>query len=132
MTRLTLELGLRYDWNQTPSEALNRYVNFIAATDSLVVTPSPYQQNNKNFQPRFGFAWDVFGSNKTVLRAAYGLLTDQPVTGLVGGLTNNPPLGNPLNFVATGAKPTTAYATLLTDAAASGLSKILEQSTAKT
>jgi hypothetical protein len=124
-TRLTLELGLRYDWNQTPSEALNRYVNFIASTDSLVVAPSPYQQNNKNFQPRVGFAWDVFGTNKTVLRAAYGLLTDQPITGLVGGLTNNPPLGNPLNFVPSVAKPTTTYATLLTDAAGSGLSPIV-------
>jgi outer membrane receptor protein involved in Fe transport len=123
--RLTLELGLRYDWNQTPSEALNRFVNFIPSTDSLQVAPSPYKQNALNFQPRVGFAYDVFGSGKTVVRAGYALLTDQPITNLVTGLTNNPPLGSPLNFVSTLAKPTTTYATLLTDAAGSGLSPIV-------
>jgi len=123
--RLTVELGLRYDWNQTPTEALNRFVNFIPSSDSLVQVSSPYQQNNKNFQPRVGFAWDIFGTGKTVLRSGYGLLTDQPVGGLVSGLTNNPPLGNPLNFVATVAKPKTTYATLLTDAKGSGLAPIV-------
>lgn len=122
--RLTLELGLRYDWNQTPTEAVNRFVNFIPSSGSLVQVSSPYQQSNKNFQPRVGFAWDVFGTGKTILRSGYGLLTDQPVGGLVSGLTNNPPLGNPKNFVPSKLKPTTTYATLLPDAAASGLAPI--------
>jgi len=123
--RLTLELGLRYDWNATPTEALNRFVNFDPATDSLVQVSSPYQQNNKNFQPRLGFAYDVFGSGKTVVRGAYAMLVDQPITGLVGGLTNNPPFGNPLSFVSSGAKPTTTYATLLADAQGNGLAPIV-------
>jgi len=123
--RLTLELGLRYEWNATPTEAKNRFVNFIPSTDSLVQVASPYQQNNKNFEPRVGFAWDIFGTGKTVLRSGYGFLTDQPIGGLVAGLTNNPPLGNPLNFVSTVAKPRTTYATLLTDARASGLAPIV-------
>lgn len=117
--RFTLELGLRYDWNQTPTEALNRFVNFIAATDSLVRTASPYKQNNLNFQPRVGFAWDLLGNGKTVLRSGYAMLTDQPITGLVTGLTNNPPLGNPLAFNATTLKPTTSYSTLLADSSGS-------------
>jgi outer membrane receptor protein involved in Fe transport len=121
MTRqLTVELGLRYDWNATPSEAQNRFVNFLPATDSLVQVDSPYKQNNKNFQPRLGFAYDVFGNSKTVVRGAYAILTDQPITGLVTGLTNNPPLGNPLSFVS-GTKPTTTYATLIADAKGNGL-----------
>ena len=120
--RLTLELGLRYDWNQTPSEAFNRFVNFAVSTPAtattqgvgnLVTTPSPYQQNNKNFQPRLGFAWDVFGSGKTVLRSGYAISTDQPITNLVTGLTANPPLGNPKQFNG-GNTSTTTYATLLT------------------
>ncbi len=125
MNRLTLELGLRYDWNATPSEALGRFVNFDAATDSLVQVSSPYKQNNKNFQPRLGFAYDVFGSGKTVVRGAYAVLVDQPITGLVTGLTNNPPLGNPLSFVGTTTKPTTTFATLLADAKGNGLAPIV-------
>jgi len=116
-----MELGLRYDWNQTPSEALNRFVNFIPATDSLVPAASPYKQNNLNFQPRLGFAWDVFGNSKTVVRSGYALLTDQPITNLVTGLTNNPPLGNPQVFIG-GTTKTTTYGNLLGAAAASGLS----------
>ncbi len=129
--RFTLELGLRYDWNQTPTEAANRFVNFVVVTPAtvttqgvgnLVTTPSPYQQNDKNFEPRVGFAWDIFGSGKTVLRSGYGLLTDQPITNLVLGLTNNPPLGNPKVFNGPGF---TTYANLLTAAAASGLAPIV-------
>ncbi len=120
--RFTMELGLRYDWNQTPGEAFNRFVNFIPSSDSLVRTSSPYKQNNLNFQPRVGFAWDFFGNGKTVIRSGYALLTDQPITNLVTGLTNNPPLGNPLAFNGPG---TTTYAGLLGAAAASGLSPIV-------
>ena len=123
--QLTLELGLRYDWNATPTEAQNRFVNFLPATDSLVQVDTPYKQNNKNFQPRLGFAYDVFGSGRTVVRGAYAILTDQPITGLVTGLTNNPPLGNPLSFSSTTAKPTTTYGTLLADAKGNGLAPIV-------
>jgi hypothetical protein len=125
LSRLTLELGVRYDWNQTPTEAKNRFVNFIASTGSLAVSPTPYQQNNANFEPRVGLAYDVFGTGKTVVRSGFGILVDQPVAGLVSGLTNNPPLGNPLNFVQTPTKATTTYATLIPDAQASGLSPIV-------
>jgi outer membrane receptor protein involved in Fe transport len=120
--QLTLELGLRYDWNATPSEAQNRFVNFLPATDSLVRVDTPYKQNNKNFQPRLGFAYDVFGSGRTVVRGAYAILTDQPITGLVTGLTNNPPLGGPLSFSGGG---TTTYATLIADAKGNGLAPIV-------
>jgi len=118
--RLTLELGLRYDWNQTPTEALNRFANFIAAANSIVQVASPYQQNNKNFEPRVGFAWDVFGGGKTVARAGYGILTDQPITNLVIGLTANPPFGGPIAFTG-GTTSTTTYANLLAAAKAGGL-----------
>ncbi len=84
----------------------------------------PYKQNDKNFQPRVGFAYDLFGDGKTVVRGAYGLMTDQPVSGLVGGLSSNPPFGNPLNFVSTRARPTTTFSTLLADAGVSGLAPV--------
>jgi outer membrane receptor protein involved in Fe transport len=122
--RLTLELGLRYDWNRTPTEALDRFANLIVTNGqaSLVQVSSPYDQNSTNFQPRLGLSYDVFGGGKTIVRAAYAILTDQPITNLVTGLTSNPPFGSPQNFVPSGTKPKTSYATLLPDAAASGLS----------
>lgn len=97
---LTLELGLRYSWNMTPSEAKGRFVNFDPVTVSLVPTSSPYGQNNKNFQPRLGFAWDVFHSGKTVLRSAYAYQVDQPITGFITALTSNPPFAVPISVTA--------------------------------
>ena len=93
---LTLELGLRYAWNKTPTEAKDRFVNFDLATGALVPVSDPYDQNNKNFQPRVGFAWDVFRSGKTVLRGAYGYQVDQPITGFITGLNSNPPFAVPI------------------------------------
>jgi outer membrane receptor protein involved in Fe transport len=98
---LTLELGLRYDLNMTPSERFNRFVVFDPATSTLIQVGSNgldqvYKTNNKNFQPRLGFAWDPFKDGKTSVRAAYAILTDQPVTNVVTPLTSNPPLATPL------------------------------------
>ncbi|HWZ98093.1 MAG TPA: TonB-dependent receptor [Candidatus Dormibacteraeota bacterium] len=93
---LTLELGLRYAWNMTPNEAMGRFVNFDLTSGSLERVSDPYDQNNKNFQPRVGFAWDPFRSGKTVVRGAYGYQVDQPITGIVTGLNSNPPFAVPI------------------------------------
>jgi outer membrane receptor protein involved in Fe transport len=96
-SHLTFELGLRYAWNMTPSEAKDRFVNFNPATSSLVASSLPYAQNNKNFQPRVGFSWDLFHNGNTVLRGAYAYQVDQPITGVVTGLSSNPPFALPLS-----------------------------------
>lgn len=118
---LTLELGLRYDLNMSPTERYDRFVNFDSRSNSLVrvnqgIAPV-YQTNNKNIQPRVGFAWDPFKNGKTAVRGAYGLLVDQPITNLVTPLAANPPFANP---VALAAGRTTTLATAVTDARASG------------
>ena len=99
-SNLTLELGLRYDWNMTPTERYNRFVVFDPATQKLVRVGTGgldkvYEENNKNFQPRIGIAWDPFKDGKTSVRAAYAILADQPVTNVVTPLTSNPPLADP-------------------------------------
>jgi hypothetical protein len=96
---LTIELGLRYDWNMTPTERYNRFVVFDPAMRELVRVgegiDEVYHENNRNFQPRLGIAWDPFKDGKTSVRAAYAILTDQPVTNIVTPLAANPPLADP-------------------------------------
>ena len=118
---LTLELGLRYDWNMSPTERFDRFVNFDPTTDRLIrvnngIAPV-YATNNRNLQPRVGFAWDPWGDGKTSVRAAYAVLVDQPITNLVTGLASNPPFANP---VALPAGRTTTFATAIADARAAG------------
>ncbi len=85
----------------TPSEGGDRFVNFVpggALGSMLVPTTDPYAQQNKNFQPRVGFAWDVFHNGKTLLRSGYAYQVDQPITGVVTGLTSNPPFALPISI----------------------------------
>jgi Carboxypeptidase regulatory-like domain/TonB dependent receptor len=99
---LTLELGLRYEWNMTPAERYDRFIVFDPNTASLVRVGAHldriYQQNSRNFQPRVGFAWTPFRKGKTVLRAGYGIYVDQPMTSIVTATSGNPPLAIPLVF----------------------------------
>ncbi len=100
-SKFTAELGVRYSWNMTPSEAVNRFrvlIPVAGAGSMLVPTSTPYAQNNTNFQPRVGFAWNIF--ENTVLRGGYGFQVDQPITGIVTGLTANPPFALPISVQA--------------------------------
>jgi hypothetical protein len=119
--RLTLDLGFRYDWNGTPTEAQNRFVVFDQARDMLIQAgvdnSGVYNQNALNFEPRVGLALDMFGNGKTVLRAAYAIQVDQPVSNLVMGLASNPPFANPVAFNGPG---TVTFADALNAAAAAG------------
>jgi len=102
---LTFELGIRYDWNITPTERYDRFIVFDQKTASLIRVGDDlnevYHQNNKNFQPRVGLVWDPQGDGKTVLRVGYAVLTDQPMTSVVLSTATNPPLAIPLTFTGT-------------------------------
>ncbi len=102
---LTLDLGLRYDWYGTPTEAGGRFVVFDQSNSTLKTASQPYNQSALNFQPRVGFAWDVFGTGRTVVRSAYAIMTDQPITGIVTALTTNPPFAFPVSFAPTSGVP---------------------------
>src|SRR5580692_11794028 len=88
-TNFTINVGLRYAWNSTPSEAAGKFTNFDPTTGTLIPALQPYQTNNKNFQPRIGFAWDPFKDGKTSVRAAYAIMTQAPTTNIVSPLSSN-------------------------------------------
>lgn len=78
--RLTLNLGLRYDYFGVIDEKNGLFSNFdrqrglaLVGTNGL---DSLYQPDRNNFSPRVGFAWDVTGKGKTVVRAGWGLFYD--------------------------------------------------------
>jgi hypothetical protein len=101
---LTLEAGLRFEWNGTPVEGENRISIFNPANITLtqagtngIPANGAYKQNY-NVEPRVGFAYDLFNNNKTVIRGAYGMLVDQPVAGTVSILTGNPPFTTAVSY----------------------------------
>jgi hypothetical protein len=88
--RLTLNLGLRYDYNTVWGEQHNREQNFDFATQSfLPTTQAAYNAPKTDFAPRLGFAWDPFGQGKTVIHGYGGLFYNPMHFGF--GLTTNIP-----------------------------------------
>lgn len=83
--RLTLNFGLRYDYQQPAYESHNRESNFdlqeinpLTGLRGLTVfgtnQPLPPTINDKlDFSPRIGFAYALTGDGKTVFRGGYGM-----------------------------------------------------------
>jgi hypothetical protein len=90
--RLTLTYGLRYEYNTPLEDPHNEILGFFPGQQSKVFpgapqgilypgdpgTPNPgltYPDRN-NFAPRIGFAWDMLGNGKLVMRGGFGIFYD--------------------------------------------------------
>ncbi|MGH9913853.1 MAG: TonB-dependent receptor domain-containing protein, partial [Pyrinomonadaceae bacterium] len=80
--RLTLNLGLRYEYLGVFREEGDRLSNFVLGRGLLRVGEAGlsrlYEPDYNNFAPRIGFAYDLTGKGKTILRGGYGLYYDTP------------------------------------------------------
>jgi hypothetical protein len=80
LPHLTLNLGLRYEFNTAPMEehGLQSAIVDIYTNPAALPVIGPIMDNPsyRNFSPRVGFAWDVFGDGKTALHGAFGIYYD--------------------------------------------------------
>jgi hypothetical protein len=79
--RLTLNIGLRYELNTVVKEKNNLVGNFDPAKGlrqaGVGGFSGLYNGDHNNIGPRFGFAWDIGGNGKTVVRGGGSLLYEQ-------------------------------------------------------
>jgi hypothetical protein len=76
-SRLTLNLGVRYEFNTVINE-VHGIQNALTSYTATALTPGPEFKNPSlhNFGPRVGFAYDPFGKGKTAIRGAFGIYYD--------------------------------------------------------
>ena len=84
--RLTVNLGLRYDYQQWPVERYNGASNFnpfvVDSVSKLLgrmeyagvnYARSAFEPDRNDLAPRIGLAWDLTGKGRTVFRAGYAI-----------------------------------------------------------
>jgi hypothetical protein len=103
--RLTLELGVRYDQEMLPTEPA-AYVNPLAPQTANHPT------DKNNLGPRIGFAWDPYGTGKTILRGGFGMY--------YGRIPNAVILNAQLNTATTQAQYTTSFKPAATSSVPAG------------
>jgi hypothetical protein len=75
--RLTVNLGLRYEFMTTPRELQGKESRVLNDfTDPFTIGPMIKNNTLHDFSPRIGMAYDLFGNGKTAIRAGAGIYYD--------------------------------------------------------
>ncbi len=109
---VTLNLGLRYEYNRPPVDSEDRLTIFDPGSQTLLpvakggVPRSGVESDLNNFGPRLGLAWDPSGSGRLIVRTGYGVFYDIGTLIENSSLYFNPPFFN-LNLFSGFAGPLT-------------------------
>ena len=93
--KLTLNLGVRYEYNTPPTDPTNRMSTLNLATGKITqvgtdgVSRSGFKSDWNNVAPRVGLAYAL--SSKTVVRAGYGIFYDAGILTVNSSMYFNPP-----------------------------------------
>lgn len=111
---LTFNYGLRYEYNAPQTDPHNEIIGWYPGQQSTVFPGAPpnflypgdpgtpnkgliYPDKN-NFAPRFGFAWDMLGNAKLVMRGGIGIFYDIEDGALNLQFGGQPPFGYVANI----------------------------------
>jgi len=114
--RLTLNVGLRYEFMTVPRELngiQSRTINDF--TDPFTIGPIIKNNSLHDFSPRIGIAYDLFGNGKTAIRAAFGKLYDIGNIGpsLEQDVIGSPPFSGLTDITAQSVPPIKTYSPLV-------------------
>ncbi len=88
--KITLNLGLRYQYDTAPTESHGRMANFNPNTGDLdPVGTKVLNPPARNFDPRVGIAIAPFSSNNTVIRMGYGIFHASLNAAMAQNIPNN-------------------------------------------
>ena len=123
-TKLSLNVGLRWDYAAPITELYNRLVNLDIASGYTAIAPvlpgqtgklsgTPYpaslvNPDKRGIAPRIGFAWRPFPKHSTVVRGGYGIYYNTSIySAIANNMAAQPPFAQTLSVASSPANPLT-------------------------